>query len=56
MFSPGLIASVCLLLPLSILAYYVVYLKGVLTPVLFAVSLIGGIALMAIPVIYLLLS
>jgi hypothetical protein len=51
-FSPGLITSVALFIPLSIWAYREAYEKGIITPLFMFISLGGGILLMGIPVCY----
>ena len=50
-FSPGLITSILLFLPLSIYTYYLVYEQGFLTIRLLLTSLIGGLLIMAFPIV-----
>ena len=50
-FSPGLISSIVLFVPLGVWAYYIAAQRGILTITLFSVSLIGGFAIMCVPII-----
>jgi hypothetical protein len=49
-FSPGLITSAALFLPLGIWAYAIAAQRGILSVRLVAISLIGGAAIMCVPV------
>ena len=55
-FSPGLISSLLLFIPLSAWAYHIAAKKGILTIELLLVSLLGGTAIMSIPVVIQLLK
>jgi hypothetical protein len=55
-FSPGLISSLALFIPLSVWAYYIAEKKGLLTVELLVVSLLGGVAITSVPVIFQLLK
>lgn len=52
-FSPGLITAIFLFLPLASFSYYGAYLDGVLNATCVVVSLVGGIILMAYPIVLL---
>jgi hypothetical protein len=52
-FSPGLLTAVLLFLPLGAWTYYVAYVDQVMTIATAIISLVGGILLMAYPVILL---
>ena len=51
-FSPGLITSISLFLPVGIWAYVKAAEKGILTVPFVAVTLIGGLLIMGIPILF----
>ena len=55
-FSPGLISSLCLFIPLSVWAYHIAAKRGLLTTELLVISLVGGLVIMSIPVVFQLLK
>lgn len=50
-FSPGTITAVLLFLPIGLWSYYSAYLDGVLTRRRLLISLMGGVVIMAYPII-----
>lgn len=50
-FSPGLITSIFLFIPISIWAYHIAYQKGVLTLSFLLITLLGGFIIMSYPII-----
>lgn len=50
-FSPGLITSVFLFLPLSAWAYYIAWQKGILTIPFISITVLGGFLIMGFPIL-----
>lgn len=50
-FSPGLITSVALFIPISVWAYIIAYQKGLLTLSFIVITLVGGFIIMSFPIL-----
>ena len=50
-FSPGFITSVFLFIPICTWAYTIAYQKGILTPSFLLITTIGGLLIMAFPIL-----